>query len=123
MKRMHKSRMTAYGMSIAMLAGAVGCGDTSRAATDSADKREIANASGPKQTRFPGQVSAGGGTSGEVIARAGGGASGAYMGGTPGIPMGSGGNTGGVATGGTVQQSSPGPSGNIPPPGGPTGSR
>jgi hypothetical protein len=76
-----------------------------------------AAAGGVVQTRFPGQVSAGGGTSGEVIARAGGAKSGAYTGGTPGIPMGSGGNTGGAATGGTVQQPSPPPSGHIPPPG------
>jgi hypothetical protein len=117
MKQMNRLRMTAYGLSIAMLAGGAGCGDTSRAAAESADKREIANASGPKQTRFPGQVTAGGGTSGEVIARAGGAKSGAYMGGTPGIPMGSGGNTGGPATGGTVQQPPSPPSGAIPPPG------
>jgi hypothetical protein len=41
------------------------------------------------------------------------------MRGTPGIPMGSGGNTGGAATGGTVQQSTSPPSGNIPPAGEP----
>jgi hypothetical protein len=107
-------QMTASGFFIVMLAAIAGCGERSEAAS-AADR--------VAQTRFPGQVTAGGGTSGEVIARAGGAKSGAYPGGTPGIPMGSGGNTGGPATGGTVQQPSPGPSGNIPLPGGTAGSR
>lgn len=51
----------------------------------------------PRQTGFPGMVSAGGGTSGEVMARAGANAGGAAAG-TPGIPQGSGGNTGGANT-------------------------
>lgn len=78
-----------------------------------------ASEAGVKQTKFPGSVSAGGGTSGEVIARAGTAKEGQYMRGTPGIPMGAGGNTGGAATGGTVQQPSASPSGSIPPPGEP----
>jgi hypothetical protein len=56
---------------------------------------------GVQQTQFPGQVSAGGGTSGEVIARAGG-KSASGPAGTPGIPQGAEGNTGGTAPGGTV---------------------
>lgn len=52
------------------------------------------------QTGFPGQVTAGGHTSGELLARNSrdGGSNGAQ--GTPGIPGGSGGNTGGAAMGG-----------------------
>lgn len=57
---------------------------------------------GAQQTRFPGQVSAGGGTSGEVMARSAPPADTAAMpSGTPGIPQGSGGTTSGAAMGGT----------------------
>jgi hypothetical protein len=74
-------------------------------------EREHAAANGIVQTRFPGQVSAGGGTSGEVIARASRPVTDAtYAGGTPGIAGGSGGNTSGAATAGTVQESGQGPS-------------
>jgi hypothetical protein len=51
-----------------------------------------------KQTGFPGQVSAGGGTSGEVMARAGGTTAMPAPSGTPGIPQGAGGTTGGAAS-------------------------
>lgn len=54
------------------------------------------------QTKFPGQVSAGGGTSGEVIAQTSGEKQTAPPAGTPGIPQGSGGNTGGAALGGVM---------------------
>jgi hypothetical protein len=60
---------------------------------------------GVVQTKFPGQVSAGGGTSGEVIAQAGGKQT-APPAGTPGIPQGAGGNTGGAALGGTMPKES-----------------
>lgn len=54
------------------------------------------------RTQFPGQVSAGGGTSGEVEARRrGGGPNAPGPSGTPGIPHGAEGNTGGTAMGGT----------------------
>ncbi|WP_298234937.1 hypothetical protein [uncultured Azohydromonas sp.] len=56
---------------------------------------------GVVQTRFPGQVSAGGGTSGEVIAQSGG-KQAAPPAGTPGIPQGSEGNVGGAALGGAM---------------------
>lgn len=56
---------------------------------------------GVVQTKFPGQVSAGGGTSGEVMAQAGGKQT-APPAGTPGIPQGAGGNVGGAALGGTM---------------------
>ncbi|HWP18955.1 MAG TPA: hypothetical protein VNO84_07490 [Burkholderiaceae bacterium] len=61
---------------------------------------------------FPGQVSAGGGTSGEVLARRG--ASGPDApgpSGTPGIPQGAGGNTSGAAMGGTTSGTQLGGSG------------
>lgn len=53
------------------------------------------------QTGFPGQVTAGGGTSGEVMAVAGEFAQQGDEQGTPGIPQGSGGNTGGAELGAT----------------------
>lgn len=66
---------------------------------------------GVMQTKFPGQVTSGGGTSGEILARnAPPTTDGTYAGGTPGIAGGSGGNTGGAGTGGTVQESGHGPS-------------
>jgi hypothetical protein len=62
-------------------------------------------------TKFPGQVSAGGGTSGQVLARSSQPKTDStYAGGTPGIAGGSGGTTSGAATGGTVQESGHGPS-------------
>ena len=72
---------------------------------------------GIRKTGFPGMVTAGGGTSGEVIARSAKPLSdGSYAGGTPGIAGGAGGNTGGTATAGTAQESGHGPSGNTAPP-------
>jgi hypothetical protein len=65
---------------------------------------------GVQQTKFPGMVSAGGGTSGEVIARTGG-KQAPPPAGTPGIPQGAGGNTGGAAPGGTVAKGDAGTSG------------
>lgn len=62
------------------------------------------------KTRFPGMVSAGGGTSGEVMAANGGNkTNGVYAGGTPGIAGGAGGNTSGAATGGTTRETGQGP--------------
>jgi len=71
-----------------------------------------------RQTKFPGMVTAGGGTSGQVMAANGGPKTdGSYAGGTPGIAGGSGGNTGGAATGGTVSESGKGPSAGVSDPG------
>jgi hypothetical protein len=54
-----------------------------------------------RETKFPGMVTAGGGTSGQVMARNGGPKTDAtYAGGTPGIAGGAGGNTAGAGTGG-----------------------
>ena len=68
-------------------------------------------AQGVIQTKYPGQMTAGGGSSGEVMARTARPTTDAtYAGGTPGIAGGAGGNTGGAETGGTVQESGQGPS-------------
>lgn len=72
---------------------------------------------GQRQTAMPGVVTAGGGTSGEVIARAAKPATdGSYAGGTPYHAGGAGGNAGGTATAGAVAESGHGPSGATAPP-------
>jgi hypothetical protein len=73
--------------------------------------RNDAGAGNMNKTKFPGMVTADGGTSGEVLTRNAKPVTDAvYAGGTPGIAGGSGGNTGGAKTGGTVQESGQGPS-------------
>lgn len=62
----------------------------------------IAESSKVVQTRFPGQVTAGGESSGVVMAQAKPAGGAKEDEGTPGIPQGSGGNTGGAALGGTT---------------------
>jgi hypothetical protein len=63
------------------------------------------------QTKFPGQVTSGGGTSGQVLTRNAKPVTDAtYAGGHPGMAGGAEGNTGGAATAGTVQESGQGPS-------------
>ena len=75
------------------------------------------NQYGQRQTKMPGMVTAGGGTSGEVIARsAKPTADGSYAGGTPFHAGGAGGTAGGTATAGAVSESGHGPSGNTAPP-------
>ena len=75
-----------------------------------------------RQTSFPGQVSAGGGTSGEVLARnSHPETNGDTTGGTPFHAGGAGGTSGGTATAGTVQESGQGPSGAVPPADSPAG--
>jgi len=72
-----------------------------------------------RQTHFPGMVTAGGHTSGQVMAANGGPKTNAgYAGGTPGIAGGAGGNTSGAATGGTVTETGQGPSQGVTPPAG-----
>ncbi|HZX26215.1 MAG TPA: hypothetical protein VFF16_04050 [Telluria sp.] len=72
---------------------------------------------GVRQTRFPGQVTAGGGTSGEVLASSSKKATdSSYAGGTPFHGGGMGGNVGGAKMGGTVTESGHGPSGDTKPP-------
>jgi hypothetical protein len=104
---MNSRRFALYVCAAALLAGASGCSDRGKA--------RLADA-GVRKTGFPGQVTAGGGTSGEVLARAGAARDSSYAGGTPGIAGGSGGTTGGTATAGTVEESGHGPSGNTAPP-------
>ncbi|MFC5460781.1 hypothetical protein [Massilia niabensis] len=93
----HRVTIGAIAVSCAMLAGC---------------DRGHANArDGVEQTKFPGQVTAGGLTSGQVMARSSKPeTNAAYAGGTPGIAGGSGGTTGGAALGGTVAESGQGPS-------------
>jgi hypothetical protein len=72
-----------------------------------------------RKTKFPGMVTADGGTSGQVMAaHAGPKTNAGYAGGTPGIAGGSGGNTAGAETGGSVRETGQGPSQGATPPGG-----
>jgi hypothetical protein len=84
----------------------------------SACKREEKAAdAGMRKTEFPGMVTAGGGTSGEVMARNKKPATdGSYAGGTPYHAGGAEGTVGGTATAGAVQESGHGPSGATKPP-------
>ncbi|MGX4641207.1 hypothetical protein [Massilia sp. SYSU DXS3249] len=95
------TKRTAIGVAAGVLACAMlaGC---DRGYTNAKD--------GVEQTKFPGQVTAGGLTSGQVMARsAKPETNAAYSGGTPGIAGGAGGTTGGAALGGTVTESGQGP--------------
>ena len=74
------------------------------------------NEYGQRQTKMPGMVTAGGGTSGEVIASHKKATDGSYAGGTPYHAGGAGGTAGGTATAGAVAESGHGPSGNTAPP-------
>ncbi|WP_449405723.1 hypothetical protein [Massilia phosphatilytica] len=72
-----------------------------------------------RKTKFPGMVTADGGTSGQVMAaHAGPKTDAGYAGGTPGIAGGSGGNTAGAAMGGSVRETGQGPSQGVTPPSG-----
>jgi hypothetical protein len=69
-------------------------------------------------TKFPGMVTAGGGTSGQVMAAHGGPKTDAtYAGGTPGIAGGAGGNTSGAGTGGSSSETGKGPTTGVSDPG------
>lgn len=75
------------------------------------DRNRNVSQAGVIQTKFPGHVTAGGGTSGEILEKNKPPTTDAtYAGGTPGIAGGSGGTTGGAATAGTVQETGQGPS-------------
>jgi hypothetical protein len=77
-----------------------------------------------QKTHFPGMVTAGGGTSGEVMAaNSGNKTDGVYAGGTPGIAGGAGGNTSGAATGGTTHETGQGPSQGISTPSAPSAAK
>lgn len=84
------------------------------------DRGRNPSVGGIEQTRFPGQVTAGGGTSGAVIARSAKPVTDAtYAGGQPGIAGGAGGTTGGAATAGTVSETGQGPTSGVAPASGP----
>lgn len=88
-------------------------------ATAGCDRGYRDSTAGVRQTKFPGQVTAGGSTSGQVLARNAKPTTDAtYAGGTPGIAGGSGGTTGGAATAGTVRETGQGPSQGTTPPSG-----
>jgi hypothetical protein len=87
---MNQTQIAAVGLLFCLLASVAGCGN-----------RNSASDNGVIQTRFPGQISAGGGTSGEVLSQAPRVASSGTPRGTPGIPEGAGGTTSGAALGGT----------------------
>lgn len=80
-------RRALTGLVFCLLAVIAGCG------------KETGDA-GVRQTHFPGQISAGGGSSGEVMAQAKQKTAEANPSGTPGIPEGAGGTTSGAAMGG-----------------------
>jgi len=74
---------------------------------------------GIEQTKYPGQVSAGGRTAGAIIASTPKPVTDAtYAGGTPGIAGGSGGTTSGAETGGTVRETGQGPTSGVTNPSG-----
>lgn len=78
------------------------------------DRGQAPAANGVIQTRYPGQVSAGGMTSGQIMARTARPETDAtYAGGTPGIAGGSGGNTSGAETGGATRETGQGPSSGV----------
>lgn len=89
-----------HGAACAALLAAAGC-----------DRGYRDSTAGVRQTKFPGQVTAGGRTSGQVIAASAKPTTDAtYAGGHPGMAGGAGGTTGGAATAGTVSETGKGPS-------------
>lgn len=91
---MDSKRMRALAAGLILAAFFAGCQDQQRPRT----------ADGVVNTKFPGGVASGGGTSGEVMARSQVVGEAGNVSGTPGIPAGAGGNTGGTATGGKMPQ-------------------
>ncbi|MGF6272883.1 hypothetical protein ABIB38_001239 [Massilia sp. UYP11] len=78
------------------------------------DRDQAPAANGVIQTNYPGQVSAGGMTSGQIMARTARPETDAtYAGGTPGTAGGSGGNTSGAETGGATRETGQGPSSGV----------
>jgi hypothetical protein len=88
---MHDPRRYAGGCALALAMFASGCGDHQNVASN-----------GVRQTNFPGQLAAGGKSSGEVMQQKGEGVKSSMPSGTPGIPQGAGGTTSGPAMGGTT---------------------
>lgn len=95
--------MKASTFTLGILAACLGLAGCDRGNTNPKD--------GIIQTKFPGQVTAGGMTSGQIMAHSAKPETNAvYGGGSPFIAGGSGGNTGGAAMGGTVSETGQGPS-------------
>jgi hypothetical protein len=90
---MHRLDLEQYarGCALALALFASGC----------SDHRNIAS-NGVRQTHFPGQLAAGGKSSGELMQQKGEGIKSSMPSGTPGIPQGAGGTTSGPAMGGTT---------------------
>lgn len=83
------------------------------------DRGRNPSVGGIEQTKYPGQVTAGGRTAGAIIASTAKPVTDAtYAGGTPGIAGGSGGTSSGAETGGTVRETGQGPSSGVTPPSG-----
>lgn len=83
------------------------------------DRGREQRADGIVQTKYPGQVTAGGATSGTILAQTSRPTTDAvYAGGTPGIAGGSGGNTSGANIGGSTQETGEGPSRGVTDPSG-----
>jgi hypothetical protein len=81
------------------------------------DRGDNAAVDGIEQTRYPGQVSAGGRSSGAIIAATPKPVTDAvYAGGTPGHAGGAGGTSSGAETAGTVRETGQGPSTGVTPP-------
>ena len=98
--------MKATTIALGLLAGCTLLSGCDRGHSDAKD--------GVSQTKFPGQVTAGGLTSGQVMARSSKPeTNAAYAGGTPGLAGGSGGNNAGAAMGGTVTETGQGPSSGV----------
>ena len=103
--------MKAFTFAMGVVAACAALAGCDRGHTDAKD--------GVIQTKFPGQVTAGGLTSGQIIARSPKPETNAvYGGGSQFIAGGSGGNTGGAALGGTVTETGQGPSRGITDPSG-----
>jgi hypothetical protein len=95
--------MKASTFTLGILAACIGLAGCDRGHTNPKD--------GIVQTKFPGQVTAGGMTSGQIMAHSAKPETNAvYGGGSPFIAGGSGGNTAGAAMGGTVSETGQGPS-------------
>ncbi len=83
------------------------------------DRGRTESVGGIVQTKYPGQVSAGGATSGTIIAQTPKPVTDAtYAGGTPGIAGGSGGNTSGAEVGGATRETGQGPTSGVTAPSG-----
>ncbi|MCA1855288.1 hypothetical protein LE190_05035 [Massilia oculi] len=88
-------------------------------AASGCDRGRNPSVGGIEQTKYPGQVSAGGRSSGAIIASTPKPVTDAtYAGGQPGIAGGAGGTTGGAATAGSVQETGQGPTSGVTPPSG-----